>query len=67
MAGQTWGRCLEVIDQLALADRLPSIVELQGRILLLDTSELIPPADWVKRWVRSLGSEASSTRFRGFS
>jgi muramoyltetrapeptide carboxypeptidase LdcA involved in peptidoglycan recycling len=55
VSGRTWGGCLEVIDQLALADRLPPVEDLHGSILLLETSELIPPADWVKRWVRALG------------
>ncbi|GAA2177453.1 LD-carboxypeptidase [Arthrobacter parietis] len=55
VSGRTWGGCLEVIDQLALADRLPQAADLRGSILLLETSELIPPADWVKRWVRGLG------------
>lgn len=55
VSGRTWGGCLEVIDQLALADRLPRGEDLQGSILLLETSELIPPADQVKRWVRALG------------
>ncbi|WP_426516981.1 S66 family peptidase [Diaminobutyricibacter sp. McL0618] len=55
IAGQTWGGCIEVIDQLAMADRLPSLNDLQGTILMLETSEEVPPADWVKRWVRALG------------
>lgn len=54
-SGRTWGGCLEVIDQLALADRLPRIQDLEGTILLLETSELVPPADQVRRWVRALG------------
>ena len=53
--GRTWGGCLEVIDQLALADRLPSAKELRGAILLLETSEERPSASWVSRWVRGLG------------
>nr|WP_309484135.1 hypothetical protein [Pseudarthrobacter sp. NS4] len=55
VSGRTWGGCLEVIDELALADRLPPVEDLHGSILLLETSELTPPADWVKRWLRSLG------------
>ncbi|WP_258805942.1 S66 family peptidase [Pseudarthrobacter sp. NS4] len=55
VSGRTWGGCLEVLDELALADRLPPVEDLDGCILLLETSELIPPAGWVKRWVRSLG------------
>lgn len=55
VSGRTWGGCLEVIDQLALAGRLPNLDDLHGTVLLLETSELLPPADWVKRWVRGLG------------
>ncbi len=53
--GRTWGGCLEVIDQLALADRLPPNVELRGSILLVETSEERPTADQVNRWLRGLG------------
>jgi muramoyltetrapeptide carboxypeptidase LdcA involved in peptidoglycan recycling len=53
--GRTWGGCLEVIDQLALADRLPALADLQGTILLLETSEERPAASWVGRWIRGLG------------
>ena len=55
VAGRTWGGCLEVIDQLAIAGRLPSVDALKGSILLLETSEELPSAPWVKRWVRALG------------
>lgn len=55
VTGRTWGGCIEVLDQLAMADRLPAVDALKGAILLLETSELLPPADWVMRWVRSLG------------
>ena len=53
--GRTWGGCLEVVDQLALADRLPTTDALRGGILLLETSEERPPASWVARWLRGLG------------
>lgn len=53
--GRTWGGCLEVIDQLALADRLPDPETLRDNILLLETSEERPAASWVARWVRGLG------------
>jgi muramoyltetrapeptide carboxypeptidase LdcA involved in peptidoglycan recycling len=55
VSGHTWGGCIEVLDQLALADRLPTVDALRGGILILETSELLPPADWVMRWVRALG------------
>ncbi|MGM7670903.1 S66 family peptidase [Microbacterium sp. A93] len=53
--GRTWGGCLEVIDGLAFADRLPAASELEGSILILETSEERPPASWVARWLRGLG------------
>ena len=53
--GRTWGGCIEVIDQIAIADRMPAVADLAGAILLLETSEELPPADEVKRWVRALG------------
>ncbi|WP_449372757.1 S66 family peptidase [Arthrobacter psychrolactophilus] len=53
--GRTWGGCIEVIDQIALADRMPSTESLRGAILLLETSEEAPSAIEVKRWVRGLG------------
>lgn len=53
--GRTWGGCLEVIDGLALADRLPDVADLAGAILLIETSEERPSAGWVVRWLRGLG------------
>lgn len=53
--GRTWGGCIEVIDQIAVAGRIPSVADLEGAILLFETSEELPAADEVKRWVRALG------------
>lgn len=53
--GHTWGGCIEVVDQLAMAGQLPTLEDLNGTILLLESSEEMPPAIWMKRWVRSLG------------
>lgn len=55
VTGRTWGGCIEVLDELAMADRMPSGKDLEGTILILESSEEVPPALWVKRWVRSLG------------
>ncbi|MBG0741733.1 LD-carboxypeptidase [Paeniglutamicibacter antarcticus] len=55
MEGRSWGGCLEVIDQIAMADRMPSVADLEGAILLLETSEELPAADEVMGWVRALG------------
>ncbi|SDU80059.1 Muramoyltetrapeptide carboxypeptidase LdcA (peptidoglycan recycling) [Arcanobacterium phocae] len=53
--GATWGGCFEVLDQLAMAGRLPAADELEGKILLLETSEIMPPPDYVGRWIRAFG------------
>lgn len=53
--GRSWGGCLEVIDQIAMADRMPDVGDLEGAILLFETSEELPAADEVRRWVRALG------------
>jgi len=55
VTGRTWGGCLEVLVQLALADRLPVNDELAGGILLLETSERLTPADAVAEQLRSFG------------
>jgi muramoyltetrapeptide carboxypeptidase LdcA involved in peptidoglycan recycling len=55
VSGRTWGGCLDVLDQIGIAGRLPSPADLEGAILLLETSEELPPAEWVGRWVRALG------------
>jgi muramoyltetrapeptide carboxypeptidase LdcA involved in peptidoglycan recycling len=57
--GRTWGGCLEVLDQIALADRMPSVADLAGGVLLLETSEELPSADEVTRWVRALGERGA--------
>lgn len=53
--GRTWGGCLEVLDQLAWANRLPAPADLEDAILIFETSEFLPPADIVGRWIRGMG------------
>lgn len=53
--GPTWGGCIEVIDQLAMAGRMPPTPDLTGAILLVETSEQLTPAPAVARWLRGLG------------
>lgn len=55
VTGRSWGGCLEVIVQIAMAGRMPAVDELEGAILLLETSQELPPAEEVRRWVRALG------------
>lgn len=65
VSGRTWGGCLEVVDSLALADRLPAVDDLAGSILLLETSEERPPASWVHRWLRGLGERGILSALSG--
>ncbi|MFY9263316.1 MAG: LD-carboxypeptidase [Actinomycetaceae bacterium] len=53
--GHTWGGCMEVLDQLAMADRFPQTADLEGAIIILETSEEIPSPALVGRWIRSMG------------
>jgi muramoyltetrapeptide carboxypeptidase LdcA involved in peptidoglycan recycling len=55
VTGRTWGGCLEVLDQIALAGRLPSNDELDGAILLLETSERLTPPEAVGQQLRAYG------------
>lgn len=56
VTGTTWGGCLEVVDWILLADRFPfPPAALDGAVLLLETSELMPPAHWVRYTLRALG------------
>lgn len=53
--GRTWGGCIEVVDQLAIADRMPPLETLRGGVLILESSEESPSAALVARWLRALG------------
>lgn len=53
--GRTWGGCFEVVDQLAVADRMPSLDALRGGILILESGGEVPPAVLIGRWLRALG------------
>lgn len=55
VSGRSWGGCIEVIDQIALAGRMPHVSDFDGAILLLETGGEAPSVTEVKRWVRALG------------
>lgn len=58
VTGRTWGGCLEVLDWLLTADRLPHEPEaLDGAVLILEASEQLTPATQISRIVRSLGEQ----------
>ncbi|MEU5562319.1 S66 family peptidase [Micromonospora musae] len=53
--GPTWGGNLEILHWLLAADRVPSAAELAGSVLILETSEELPPDTEVFRIVRNMG------------
>ena len=54
--GVTWGGCLESIDELLRhGTKIPSLDEFKNIILITETSEGIPAADYVFRVYRALG------------
>lgn len=56
VTGRTWGGCLEVIEWILTAGRFPFGPDvLNGGVLILETSEELPPARNVGWIVRSLG------------
>jgi muramoyltetrapeptide carboxypeptidase LdcA involved in peptidoglycan recycling len=65
VSGRTWGGCLDVFGWLALADRMPSIEDLDGAILLVETSEALPSAETVRGWVRALGERGMLSAVAG--
>ncbi|MDF1487884.1 S66 family peptidase [Tessaracoccus caeni] len=65
VTGPTWGGCIEVIDWIALADRMPSNDDLDDSILLLETSQELPRHMDVRDWVRSLGERGVLERVQG--
>ena len=65
VAGPTWGGCVEVLDQLALADRLPAEGELRDAILLLEASERLTPAETIASWLRALGERGMLSEVAG--
>lgn len=65
VSGRTWGGCLDVLDWIALADRMPNNDDLAGAILLLETSEDLPTAEMVRGWVRALGERGTLSAVAG--
>ncbi|MFD0555940.1 muramoyltetrapeptide carboxypeptidase LdcA involved in peptidoglycan recycling [Stackebrandtia endophytica] len=56
VTGRGWGGCLEVLAFLLMADRcIPTAAEFSGRVLFLETSEMLPSADEVYWILRSMG------------
>ena len=64
--GVLWGGCIESIDEmLRHAVPIPSLEQFTDIVLMLETSEEIPSADYVMRFVRALGERGILERVRG--
>ncbi|USZ67026.1 LD-carboxypeptidase [Halorussus salilacus] len=66
VSGRTWGGCLSIVDQQLRTDRyLPAPEDLDGRILLLETSEELPDASYVRQFLIGMGERGLLERFDG--
>ena len=64
--GITWGGCLESIDEmLRNGVTIPSLKNFDNVILMTETSEGIPTADYVHRVYRALGERGILGRVKG--
>jgi muramoyltetrapeptide carboxypeptidase LdcA involved in peptidoglycan recycling len=65
-SGITWGGCLESIDEMLRHNiQLPSLEEFENIVLFFETSEEVPPADYVNRILRALGERGILNSMRG--
>lgn len=64
--GLLWGGCVESVDEmLRHGVPIPSLEQFEGIILMLETSEEIPSADYVFRVIRALGERGVLVRVQG--
>jgi muramoyltetrapeptide carboxypeptidase LdcA involved in peptidoglycan recycling len=63
--GITWGGCLESIDELLRHGvQIPSLEDFENIVLITETSEEIPPSDYVFRVYRALGERGILARVK---
>ncbi|MFC7081636.1 S66 family peptidase [Halorussus caseinilyticus] len=66
VSGRTWGGCVATLDMQLRTDRyLPADEDLDGRILLLETSEELPSAMDVRQFLVGMGERGLLERFAG--
>jgi muramoyltetrapeptide carboxypeptidase LdcA involved in peptidoglycan recycling len=66
VSGRTWGGCLSIVDQQLRTHRyLPAPEDLDGRILLLETSEELPSAMRIREVLLGMGERGLLDRFDG--
>lgn len=64
--GLLWGGCVESVDEmLRHGVPIPSLEQFENVVLMLETSEEIPSADYVMRFFRALGERGILERVKG--
>ena len=64
--GITWGGCVESVDELLRHGiQIPSVEEFENVILIMETSEEMPSADYVARVYRALGERGILGKIKG--
>lgn len=66
VGGLLWGGCLESVDEmLRHGSEIPSLEQFENIVLMLETSEEIPTADYVQRVIRAFGERGILERIKG--
>ncbi len=64
--GYLWGGCIESVDEMLRHNvRIPSLEQFAGIVLMLESSEEIPSADYVSRVIRAFGERGILERIQG--
>lgn len=64
--GILWGGCVESVDEMLRHDvPIPTLEQFENIVLMLETSEEIPSAEYVFRVLRALGERGILARVRG--
>lgn len=64
--GLLWGGCVESVDEMLRHDvPIPTLTQFESIVLILETSEEIPSADYVFRVVRAFGERGILERVQG--
>lgn len=64
--GLLWGGCVESVDEMFRHGvQIPSLEQFEDIVLMLETSEEIPSADYVMRFFRALGERGILERIKG--
>lgn len=64
--GLLWGGCVESVDEmLRHGIEIPSLEQFENIVLMMETSEEVPTADYVMRFFRALGERGILERIKG--